>query len=81
MVPTGMDFWASARSPERFDPAIIPTDTRTHYFMYLALCQGRDRKGTGPVTVIITATTTSKSIGLSFCLLGRKVGEMLETNL
>ena len=24
IVPTGMDFWASAKSPERFDPAMIP---------------------------------------------------------
>lgn len=24
MVPMGMDFWASAKSPERLDPAIIP---------------------------------------------------------
>lgn len=24
MVPTGMDFWASRRSPDRFEPAIIP---------------------------------------------------------
>lgn len=24
MVPMGMDFWASRRSPERFDPAMIP---------------------------------------------------------
>lgn len=24
IVPIGMDFWASARSPDLFDPAIIP---------------------------------------------------------
>lgn len=24
IVPTGMDFWASRRSPDRFEPAIIP---------------------------------------------------------
>lgn len=24
MVPIGIDFWASARSPERFEPAIMP---------------------------------------------------------
>lgn len=24
MVPTGMDFWASRRSPDRFEPAMIP---------------------------------------------------------
>lgn len=24
MVPTGMDFWASRRSPERLEPAMIP---------------------------------------------------------
>lgn len=24
MVPTGIDFWASRKSPERFDPAMIP---------------------------------------------------------
>lgn len=24
MVPMGMDFWASARSPDRLDPAMIP---------------------------------------------------------
>lgn len=24
MVPIGMDFWASLRSPERFEPAMIP---------------------------------------------------------
>ena len=25
MVPTGMDFWASRRSPDRLDPAMMPT--------------------------------------------------------
>ena len=24
IVPIGIDFWASAKSPERFDPAIMP---------------------------------------------------------
>lgn len=24
MVPIGMDLWASRRSPDRFEPAIIP---------------------------------------------------------
>lgn len=24
MVPTGIDFWASRRSPERLEPAMIP---------------------------------------------------------
>jgi len=24
IVPTGIDLWASAKSPERFDPAIMP---------------------------------------------------------
>lgn len=24
MVPTGIDFWASRKSPDRFEPAIIP---------------------------------------------------------
>ena len=24
MVPVGMDFWASLRSPDRFEPAMIP---------------------------------------------------------
>lgn len=24
MVPMGMDFWASRKSPDRFDPAMIP---------------------------------------------------------
>lgn len=27
MVPVGIDFWASLRSPERFEPAMIPTET------------------------------------------------------
>ncbi|KAK2085298.1 hypothetical protein P7K49_036598 [Saguinus oedipus] len=27
MVPTGMDFWASRRSPERFEPAMMPPKT------------------------------------------------------
>lgn len=26
MVPVGMDFWASLRSPERLDPAMIPAE-------------------------------------------------------
>lgn len=26
MVPVGMDFWASLRSPDRFEPAMIPTE-------------------------------------------------------
>lgn len=25
MVPIGIDLWASLRSPDRFDPAMIPT--------------------------------------------------------
>lgn len=24
MVPMGMDFWASRKSPDRFEPAMIP---------------------------------------------------------
>lgn len=28
MVPIGMDFWASRRSPERFEPAMIPVSPR-----------------------------------------------------
>lgn len=27
MVPTGIDFWASRRSPERFEPAMMPQKT------------------------------------------------------
>lgn len=27
MVPMGMDFWASRRSPERLEPAMIPEQT------------------------------------------------------
>lgn len=26
MVPIGIDFWASRRSPERLDPAMIPKE-------------------------------------------------------
>lgn len=26
MVPVGIDFWASLRSPERLDPAMIPAE-------------------------------------------------------
>ena len=26
MVPVGIDFWASRRSPERLEPAMIPVD-------------------------------------------------------
>lgn len=26
MVPVGIDFWASRRSPERLDPAMIPVE-------------------------------------------------------
>lgn len=28
MVPIGMDFWASRRSPERLEPAMIPGKVR-----------------------------------------------------
>lgn len=28
MVPVGMDFWASRRSPDRLDPAMIPVGRR-----------------------------------------------------
>lgn len=28
MVPTGMDFWASRKSPERFEPAMMPGGER-----------------------------------------------------
>lgn len=28
IVPMGMDFWASFRSPDLFDPAMIPVDRR-----------------------------------------------------
>lgn len=27
MVPVGMDFWASLRSPDRLEPAMMPTET------------------------------------------------------
>lgn len=27
MVPVGIDFWASLRSPDRFEPAMIPLET------------------------------------------------------
>ncbi len=27
-VPIGIDFWASLRSPDRLEPAIIPNDGR-----------------------------------------------------
>lgn len=27
MVPMGIDFWASRRSPERLEPAMIPEQT------------------------------------------------------
>lgn len=26
MVPVGMDFWASLRSPDRLEPAMMPTE-------------------------------------------------------
>ncbi len=29
MVPMGMDFWASCKSPDRFDPAMIPVQNKT----------------------------------------------------
>lgn len=29
MVPVGMDFWASRRSPERLEPAMMPAEERT----------------------------------------------------
>lgn len=29
MVPVGMDFWASLRSPERLDPAMMPVEAET----------------------------------------------------
>lgn len=28
MVPMGMDFWASRKSPERFEPAMMPGGER-----------------------------------------------------
>lgn len=27
MVPVGIDFWASLRSPDRFEPAMMPAET------------------------------------------------------
>ena len=33
MVPTGIDRWASARSPDRFDPAMIPVDKEIKNYM------------------------------------------------
>ena len=30
MVPTGIDFWASSRSPDLLEPAIIPINTNIH---------------------------------------------------
>lgn len=33
MVPMGMDFWASCKSPDRFDPAMIPVQNKTEHRM------------------------------------------------
>lgn len=30
MVPVGIDFWASLRSPDRFEPAMMPAETDRH---------------------------------------------------
>ena len=30
MVPMGIDFWASRRSPERLEPAMIPKQVNKH---------------------------------------------------
>lgn len=38
MVPTGIDFWASRRSPERFEPAMMPSKT-------IRFPQGLPRRG------------------------------------
>lgn len=34
IVPTGMDFWASLRSPDLFEPAIIPWKKNDMYENY-----------------------------------------------
>jgi len=33
IVPTGMDFCASAKSPDRFDPAMIPVEKNQNIFL------------------------------------------------
>lgn len=30
MVPTGMDFWASRRSPDLLEPAMMPANENMH---------------------------------------------------
>ena len=35
IVPIGMDFWASLRSPDLLEPAIIPTENRLYYTMFM----------------------------------------------
>jgi hypothetical protein len=35
IVPMGIERWASARSPERFDPAIMPATTMESYWLYI----------------------------------------------
>ena len=33
IVPTGIDFCGSAKSPDRFDPAMIPIREKTHFHL------------------------------------------------
>lgn len=53
MVPVGMDFWASRRSPERLEPAMMPGEREDSATVGRAAGQAlrepRARQGTGSV--------------------------------
>lgn len=69
MVPIGMDFWASLRSPERLEPAMIPAGGHTD-ILNLAntpLCSAP----TYPLRYLVTTTNfvmTTATLSTRYCV-------------
>lgn len=68
MVPTGMDFWASRRSPERLEPAMMPVKTQQARQRLPGATgwRGRAEGGASPVTEgKKMPTSTVKDVAMS----------------
>lgn len=50
IVPVGIDFWASRRSPDRFEPAMIPVGRRAVQIVARATEEGTRIGVGGPVS-------------------------------
>lgn len=62
MVPTGIDFWASRRSPERLEPAMIPEQIGKRQTL------SRSRRFTHTQTQGVLKAAEYQSIPTEICL-------------